>query len=166
MPSLYETSIPLFLNSLSAMSKFLTKGQAFADENGIAHEELLGARLAPDMHPLTAQVQRASDTSRFVAVRVGGAEPKPMADNEKTFADLQARISATRDYLKAVPASNFDGKEGAEVRFNAGSREMTFTGLGYVTFFAIPNFYFHVTTAYDILRHKGVPIGKVDFMSG
>lgn len=166
MPSLYETTIPLFLNSLSAMSKFLAKGQAFADENGIAHEELLSARLAPDMHPLVAQVQRASDTSRFVAVRVAGATPKPMSDDEKTFADLQARISATRDYLKAVPASAFDAKEGIEVKFKAGSRELNFTGQTYITFFAIPNFYFHVTTAYDILRHKGVPIGKVDFLGG
>lgn len=166
MPSLYDTTIPAFLNSLSAMSKFLAKGEAFADQNGIAHEELLGARLAPDMHPLISQIQRASDSSRFVAVRVGGAAPKPMADDEQTFVDLQARIAATRDYLKTVPASSFDGKEGIEVKFKAGPRELTFTGLSYITFFALPNFYFHVTTAYDILRHKGVPIGKVDFMGG
>lgn len=162
MPSLYATTIPGFLHSLSALSKILEKGRAFADEQGIAHEELVGARLAADMLPLAGQVQRASDTARFVAVRVGGIEPKPMADEEKTFADLQQRITATQDYLKAVPADSFDGKEEIEVK----AAGQVFNGLTYVTFFAVPNFYFHVTTAYDILRHKGVAVGKRDYLAG
>ena len=162
MPSLYATTIPGFLHSLSALSKILEKGRVYADENGVAHEEITGARLAPDMLPLTGQIQRASDTARFAAVRVGGMEPKPLADEEKTFADLQQRISATRDYLKAVPSDSFDGKEDIEVK----AAGQVFTGLTYISFFAVPNFYFHVTTAYDILRHKGVPVGKLDFLGG
>lgn len=162
MPSLYATTIPGFLHSLGALSKILDKGRAFADENGIAHDEMTGARLAPDMLPLTGQIQRASDTARFVAVRVGGIAPQPMADEEKTFDELQQRINATRDYLKAVPADSFDGKEEIEVK----AAGQIFNGVTYVTFFAVPNFYFHVATAYDILRHKGVPVGKRDFLGG
>ena len=166
MPSLYEITIPPFRRALSNLSKNIEKGRAFADEKGIAHEDLLGARLYPDMLPLTGQVQRASDTSRFVAVRVGGVAPKPMADEEKSFDDLLARVAATRDFLKAVPPASFDGKDDIEVKFRAGPRELSFAGSTYILGFAIPNFYFHVTTAYAILRHKGVPLGKLDFLGG
>ena len=164
--SLYDVSIPAFIRAFGNLSRNLDKAKAFADERGMPHEELLNARLIEDMFPLTAQVQRASDTSRFVAVRVGLQEAVPMADNEASFDELQARIKATVDYLKAVPSDAFAGRETAEVTFNAGSRTLNFTGRDYVLGFAIPNFYFHVTTAYAILRHKGVPLGKVDFLGG
>ncbi|WP_315919506.1 DUF1993 domain-containing protein [Mesorhizobium sp. SP-1A] len=164
--SLYEITVPVFIRGLRNLSHNLKKGEAFADEKGIPHEELTSARLYPDMLPLTAQIQRASDSSRFVAVRVGQVEPRPMADEEKTFAELQARITATIDYLKTVPANCMDGREDAHVSFKAGPRTLEFNGTSYVLGFAIPNFYFHVTTAYDILRHKGVPVGKVDFLAG
>lgn len=166
MPSLYDITIPVFSRALKNLSANLDKGRAWAEQNGMPAEELLAARLYPDMLPLTGQIQRASDTSRFVAVRVGGVEPKPMADTETSSDDLQARIAATRDFLKAVPASSFDGKENIEVKLRPGGRELTFTGEAYILGFAIPNFYFHCTTAYAILRHKGVPIGKMDFLGG
>lgn len=166
MPSLYEITLPPFIRGLKNLSRNLAKGRAFADGQGMAHEDLLGARLYPDMLPLTAQVQRASDTPRLAAVRIGGVAPKPMADEEKTFDELQARIAATLDYLKAVPADAFDGKESNPVSFKAGPRELTFpTATVYAQVFALPNFYFHAVTAYDILRHKGVPLGKADFIA-
>ena len=113
--SLYDVSIPVFIRAFGNLSRNLAKARTFADESGMPHEELLNARLIEDMFPLTAQVQRASDTSRFVAVRVGQQEAVPMADNEASFDELQARIKATVDYLKAVPSDAFAGRETAEV---------------------------------------------------
>lgn len=164
--SLYSVSVPVFIRGLGNLSKNLDRGQAYADEKGIAHEELLSARIIADMHPLTSQIQRASDTSKFVPVRVGGLEAPSMADTEKTFAELQARIAATRDYLETVPEDAFDGREDKEVEMRFGTRSLKFSARDYVLGFAIPNFYFHVTTAYDILRMKGVPLGKLDFING
>lgn len=167
MPSLYDITLPVFISQLGNLSKILEKAREHADASGISHAELLEARLAPDMLPLTKQVQIASDTARGVAVRVGGVAPKPMEDTEKTFDELQARITATINYLKAVPASTFDGKDANPVTMKFGPREFTFpTSTAYVLNFALPNFYFHATTAYDILRHKGAPLGKRDFLGG
>ncbi|MCO5063075.1 MAG: DUF1993 domain-containing protein [Rhizobiaceae bacterium] len=164
--SLFEITIPPFIRALKNLSRNIEKGQAFASENKIAPEELIQARLYPDMLPLAGQVQRMSDTARFVAVRVGQIQPQPMQDDETTIEQLQSRIQATIDYLSKVPSDAFDGRENSEVKFNAGQRALEFTGTSYVLGFAIPNFYFHAVTAYDILRHKGVPIGKVDFLGG
>lgn len=167
MPSLYDTTIPVFIRQLRNLSAILEKARAHAAAAGIPDTELTEARLASDMHPLTAQVQIATDSARGVAVRIGGVAPKPMADTEKTFDELLARIAATVDYLKAVPASAFDGKDANPVPMKFGPREFTFpSGDAYVLGFALPNFFFHVTTAYDILRHKGVPLGKRDFLGG
>jgi hypothetical protein len=164
--SLYDASIPPFIRALRNMAFHLDRGRAHADEKGIPHEELTGARLIADMHPLTAQVQRASDTAKFVAARVGGLTAPAMADTEQTFDELQARIKATIDFLETVPADAFDGKEDNEVVLKFGPRSLTFTARDYVQKFALPNFYFHATTAYAILRHKGVPLGKIDFIAG
>ena len=164
--SLYDISIPPFIRALRNMAFHLDKARAYADEKGIAHEEFTGARLIPDMHPLTAQVQRASDSSKAVAARVGGLTAPSMADTEQTFDELQARIKATIDFLETVPADAFDGKEDNEVVLKFGPRSLTFTARDYVQKFALPNFYFHATTAYAILRHKGVPLGKIDFIAG
>jgi len=167
MPSLYDITLPVFISQFGNLSKILDKARTHAGATGIAHTDLLEARLAPDMLPLTKQVQIASDTARGVAVRIGQVERKAMEDNEATFDELQARIAATVEYLKAVPSSAFDGKEGNPVPMKFGPREFTFpSGEAYVLSFALPNFYFHVTTAYDILRHKGVPLGKRDFLGG
>lgn len=164
--SLYDLSIPPFMRALRNMSFHLDKAKAYADENGIPHDDLLNARLIADMHPLPAQVQRASDSAKFVAARVGGLAAPAMADTEKTFEELQGRIKATIDFLETVPADAFDGKEDNEVVLKFGPRSLTFSARDYVQTFALPNFYFHATTAYAILRHKGVPLGKIDFIAG
>ena len=162
--SLYEISVPVFIRGFNNLSAILKKAKAYADEKGIPHEELLGARLVEDMFPLTYQIQRASDSAKGAAVRVAGVDPVSMEDNEKTFADLEARIQKTIAFLKGVKETSMDGKEESEVSLKTGSGEMKFTSTSYLLLFALPNFYFHMTTAYAILRHKGVPIGKMDFL--
>ncbi|MBX3575801.1 MAG: DUF1993 domain-containing protein [Rhizobiaceae bacterium] len=164
--TLYDISIPPFLRGFANMGAHLDKARAFADANGIAHADLIGARLIADMHPLSAQVQRASDTAKFVPGRVAGIQPPAMPDTETTFDELKARISATVDFLKSVPREAFDGKEAAPVTLKLGGQAVDFTAQTYIQTFALPNFYFHATTLYAILRHKGVPIGKVDFIAG
>ncbi|WP_028032317.1 DUF1993 family protein [Chelativorans sp. J32] len=161
--SLYDVSIPVFIRTFGHFSKFLDKGRAFADEKGIPHSELLDARLFPDMAPLTAQVQRASDTARFAAVRVAQIEAVPMPDTEASFGELQERIARTVDFLKGVPSDAINAGEDIEVTLKTQHFSTTFRGKDYLLGFALPNFYFHVTTAYGILRHKGVPLGKLDF---
>ena len=162
--SLYDVTIPVFLRNFANLTEILKKGESFADEKGMAHEELLGARLIEDMHPLTAQIQRASDTAKFVAVRIGQIENVPMADDEKTFADLHSRIARTVDFLNSVDRASMENREDAEVVLTTRNGSTTFTGTGYVLNFALPNFFFHLTTAYALLRHKGVPIGKMDYI--
>lgn len=162
--SLYDVSIPVFLRAFQNLSDILKKGEAFADENGLPHADLLCARLYPDMAPLTAQIQRASDTAKFVAVRLGGTENVPMEDNETSFADLHARIDRTVALLRTLPADAMDGKDESEVVLKTRDQSVTFKGRDYLLSFAIPNFFFHVTTAYALLRHKGVPIGKMDYI--
>lgn len=162
--SLYDVTVPVFLRAFANLSEILEKGRTFADQNGMPHAELLEARLFPDMAPLTGQIQRASDTAKFVGVRVGQVETVSMEDNEKSFNDLQSRIAATVAFLKAIPADSFAGREEAQVELRTGGGTKTFTARDYVLGFAIPNFFFHVTTAYDILRHKGVPLGKLDYL--
>ncbi|WP_157216459.1 DUF1993 domain-containing protein [Flavisphingomonas formosensis] len=162
--SLYDVSVPAFLPAFDAMSAFLEKGRAFADAQGLPHAELLDARLIGDMAPLTAQVQRASDTAKFTVVRVGQVENMAIPDEEASFDDLQTRIARTVAFLKAAPATCMDGREEAEVVLTTPNGAIPFTGRSYVLGFALPNFYFHVTTAYALLRHKGVPVGKMDFL--
>lgn len=162
--SLYDVSIPVFLRTFQNLSDILKKGEAFADETGMPHSDLLEARLFPDMAPLTAQIQRVSDTAKFVAVRLGGIDNVPMDDNEASFADLQARIDRTIAVLQSLSPEAMDGKEELEVVLKSRDKSTTFTGRDYLLGFAIPNFFFHVTTAYALLRHKGVPIGKMDYL--
>jgi uncharacterized protein len=164
--SLYDISVPVFVRGFKNLSKNLAKGRAHAEQNGMAHDELLTARLFPDMAPLIAQVQRASDTAKFVPGRVAGIKPPAMEDKETSFDELEARIHATIDFLKTVPADSFDGREDEEVTLRLGGNPVPFKARDYVIGFAIPNFYFHVTTAYAIMRHKGVPLGKMDFIGG
>ncbi|EON70025.1 hypothetical protein W97_09291 [Coniosporium apollinis CBS 100218] len=162
--SLYDLSVPLFISNLTNLTSILKKAEQYADDNGIPHSDLLTARLAADMLPLTFQIQSCSNTSKNSLVRVADAEAVPMEDNESTFAELQARIAKTIDVLKDVDPSKFDGTEEKEVVMKFPGREFKFTGQSYLLTFAIPNFFFHATTAYDILRSKGVPLGKGDFL--
>jgi uncharacterized protein len=164
--SLYDISVPVFIRGFGNMSTFLEKGRAHADDNGIAHSKLLEARLFDDMAPLTAQIQRASDAAKLALVRVAQVVPLAMEDNEASFDELQARIAATVEFLKNVPENAMDGREAAEVILPTRNGSLTFTAQDYLLAFAIPNFFFHVTTAYDILRHSGVPLGKMDYLNG
>ncbi len=157
--SMSQSSIPLFLRGLRNLSAILEKGAAHGDP-----QELAEARLAPDMLTLAGQVQRASDAAKACAARLSGSEVPSFPDTEKTFPELQARVQKTIDYLKSVPAATIDGSEEREVRFKAGQNEYVITGAQYLQGFAIPNFFFHMTVAYAILRHKGVPLGKMDFL--
>ena len=164
--SLYDASIPVFIRSLGSMAKFLEKARAFADETGMAHTDLTGARLVADMDPLTAQVQRASDAAKLCAARMAQVDGPAMPDTETSFDELQARIAATIAFLETIPATAFDGREDAEIILKTPNRSITFAGTAYVLHFAIPNFFFHVTTTYALLRMKGVPVGKIDFLGG
>ncbi|KAK5063065.1 hypothetical protein LTR84_005141 [Exophiala bonariae] len=160
--TLYDTAIVPIIRTLKNLSAILTKSETFANEKGIPHSELLEARISPDMNPLIFQVQTASNTAKFLAVRVGGIENQSFDDSEKTFDDLQARLTKTIDYLNAIKREEFDGREKHEFVF----RDTPFTGLSYVNGFALPNFYFHAVTTYNILRSKGVQIGKLDWLGG
>ena len=161
---LYDLTVPAFLRGFAALSAFLTKAESWAAENDVDPADLLTARLHDDMAPLTAQIQRASDTAKGAAVRIGGIANIPMADEEATFADLQTRIARTVEFLKAVPTEAMNGQEERAVTLATPGRTVDFTGLSFAQGFALPNFYFHVTTAYAILRMKGVPIGKLDYL--
>ncbi|MBQ1496764.1 MAG: DUF1993 domain-containing protein [Sphingomonas sp.] len=163
---LYDLTVPVFLRGFKAMAAFLEKARAWADEQGIPHEELLAARLAEDMAPLTAQIQRVSDSAKLAMARIGGIDAPAMPDTETSFDELQARIAATVAFLKAIPRDAIDGREDADVEVKTPSRSFHFKGLPYVTGFVLPNFYFHMTTAYAILRHKGAPMGKMDYLGG
>ncbi|WHU04679.1 MULTISPECIES: DUF1993 domain-containing protein [unclassified Sphingomonas] len=163
---LYDLTVPVFLRGFKAMSAFLEKARIWADENSIPHAELLEARLADDMAPLSSQIQRVSDGAKFALARLGQLEAPAMADTETSFDELQARIAATVAFLKSVPREAVDGREDADIEVKTPNRSFHFKGLPYVTTFALPNFYFHITTAYAILRHKGAPLGKMDFLGG
>lgn len=164
--TLYDLTVPVFLRGLGVMATLVEKGRMHAEASGIAPEALIEARLAPDMLTLAGQVQRATDTAKFAAVRIGGVENVRFADEEKTFAELQDRLARTRDFLEAVPRAAIDAKEGADIEANIGRTAMTIGAVDYAQKFAVPNFYFHVTTAYDILRAQGVQLGKMDYIGG
>ncbi len=163
---MYHASMPITLNALNNLKTILGKAEAWATEKNVKEETVLNARLALDMFPLARQVQIVSDTAKGLAARLGGVENPSYADEERTFAELNARLQKTIDFINSVPQANFDGAESREVVLKFPSRTLEFTGLNYMTQFAIPNLFFHVTTAYAILRHSGVPIGKTDFLGG
>ncbi|AUW59281.1 DUF1993 domain-containing protein [Sphingobium sp. SCG-1] len=162
--SLYDVSVPVFIRGLQNLSAILEKGRAWANDKDMAHTSLLNARLFEDMAPLTAQIQRASDTAKFAVVRVAQIEGVAMADDEQSFDELQNRITRTIAFLETVPAQSMDGRDEAKVVLPTPHGAMTFTGRNYLLSFALPNFFFHVTTAYAILRHEGVPVGKLDYI--
>ncbi|MEG3088208.1 DUF1993 domain-containing protein [Sphingomonas sp. PB4P5] len=161
---LYDLTVPALLRGFAALSAFLVKAEAWAIENDVDPADLLTARLYDDMAPLTAQIQRASDTAKGAAVRIGGLENVPMADDEISFADLQARIARTVAFLETVPPEAMHGQEARPVTLTTPNGAIDFTGRSFALGFVLPNFYFHVTTAYAILRMKGVPLGKLDYL--
>jgi len=162
--SLYDLTVPVLIRALRNLSAILDKGAAHARDQGIDPAELLEARLAPDMLALPGQVQRASDSAKGCVVRLGGIANLPMADDETSFEQLQARIAATIAFLQAAPREAIDGQEGREVVLQTPGGDFPFTGLAFAQGFVLPNVFFHVTAAYAILRHKGVPLGKFDYL--
>jgi hypothetical protein len=160
----YELSIPTFQRGFAVLSKLLDKAEAFAEEKKIKPEILVNARLSPDMLSLAGQIQRLSDTAKGAASRLTGTDAPSFPDDETTLADLRARIEKTTTYLASVPESAFEGAEERTVVLKTRGGETTFTGKDYLLTFALPNFYFHLTTAYAILRHNGVAVGKLDFL--
>ena len=162
--SMYKASAPVFLRMLGNLDALLEKAVEHAKQRGFDPNVLVSQRLAPDMLPLSAQIQFASDTAKFALSRLSGAPAPSFADTETTIDQLRTRIANTVDYVKSVPASTIDGSEEREVVLKTPGGDLPFKGLQYLTGFALPNFMFHVTTAYAILRHNGVPLGKMDFL--
>ena len=162
--SMHQASAPLFIRGLTVLSTLLEKAAAHAAAAGTDPADLINARLAPDMYPLSGQVQRASDASKFAVQRLSRVEAPRFPDEETTFEQLQERIAATIAYLRDVPADRLDGAESRKVSLAFGDFKAEFRGDDYLLTFALPNFYFHVTTAYGILRQAGVKIGKLDFL--
>ncbi|WP_313622536.1 DUF1993 domain-containing protein [Achromobacter sp.] len=162
--SMYQASVPVFIRGLNVLATLLEKAAAHAQATGIDPSQLVNARLAPDMYPLSGQIQRTSDASKFAAQRLTQGEAPKFADNETTLEQLQQRIANTIAYLESVTPDQIDGSEGRKVTLSFGEFKPEFQGDDYLLTFALPNFYFHVTTAYGILRQAGVPIGKMDFL--
>lgn len=162
--SMYQASVPVFLHGLGTLTHLLRKGEAHAQETGANPASYVEARLAPDMMTLAGQIQRASDTSKFALERLSGVASPKLEDNEKSFAELLARVERTATYIGAIPEAEVDGTETKRIALKLRDFNPVFTGASYLLSFAVPNFYFHVTTAYDILRHKGVPLAKLDYL--
>jgi hypothetical protein len=163
-PSLYRTSIPVFVRAFGNLSAILDKAAAHAEARKIDPSVLVNARLAPDMFPLSRQVQSASDTAKGCAARLAGIEIPRFEDTETTFPELQARVARTVAFLQGVQPVQIDGSEDRTITLKLRTREVSFAAPDYLLNFALPNFFFHVTTAYGILRHNGVEIGKTDFL--
>lgn len=162
--SMYDASVPRFAAMLRNLSAILDKAQAHADARRIDPLNFTQARLFPDMLPFTRQVQIACDTAKGAVARLAGAEIPKHEDTEQTFAELKARVAKTVDFIESLRAERIDGTEGKEIVLQMRSGERRFKGMAYLLGFAYPNFYFHLTTAYNILRHNGVELGKLDFL--
>lgn len=163
--SLFDSSVPAFVQILTSLSAVLDKAEAHATAKKIQPDVLLGARLFPDMFPLILQIQHACDLAGRACARLTQVDVPVTADTETTFAELKQRIERTIEYVKAFKRAQFDGAETRNITVDVGAEKpMTFSGQQYFSNFALPSFYFHATTAYDILRHKGVELGKRDFL--
>jgi len=162
--SMYQASVPRLANILKNLSAILDKAQAHAEAKKIDPLVLSNARLYPDMLPMKRQVYIACDSAKNVVARLAGVEPPKHDDVEETFAELKARIAKALAFIQTFKPEQIDGSEEKAIRIKAGQRELDYTGMQYLLGHALPNFYFHVVTAYDILRHNGVEIGKRDYL--
>jgi hypothetical protein len=162
--SMFKLSVPVFIRGLNVLAALLDKAESHAVEKKISLDDLFNARLAPDMLPLSAQIQRVSDTSKNTIGRLTGVAPPSFPDEETTFAELRERIAKTIAFLETVKPSDLEGSENREITVTFGKLSFTFAGDDYVLKFALPNFFFHVTTTHDILRNQGVAVGKVDYL--
>jgi uncharacterized protein len=161
---MYQASVPRFVNILGSLSNILDKAQAHVDAKKLDAATLTTYRLFPDMLPMTTQVQIACDTTKGAVARLAGVENPAYEDNEKTLAELKARIAKTVAFIQTVTPAQIDGTEDKEIVMKRGDKETRYSGMQFLLGHAIPNFYFHVTTTYNILRHNGVEIGKRDYL--
>jgi hypothetical protein len=165
--TMHSASAPVFLRMFSNLLVWLDKAQAHAEARKFDANNFVGLRLAPDMLPFARQIQIASDTAKGCMARLAGTEVPKWEDNEATLADLRARVQKTLDYVKSFNATQIDGSEGRDISIPMRSGEpLKFNGEAYLKHYAMPNFYFHTTTAYALLRHAGVEIGKSDYLGG
>ena len=162
--SMYNVLVPIANRMLGNVLVLFDKTEAFAAQKKIEPAVLLNSRLAPDMFALTRQLQIACDTVKGAAARLTGTEIPSHPDTETSFADLRARIAKTLDFINGIDAAKYAGSEDRDIVLNMRTGEMRFKGLDYLLHFVLPNFYFHVTTIYAILRHNGVELGKQDFL--
>ena len=160
--SLYDASIPVYLQMLRNLSAIMDKAQAAGGDLATYME----ARLAPDMHPFTRQIQMASDAAKAGAARLAGVTPPSMPDTEATWPELKARLQKTIDFVGSITPEQVNGDETRTIELPLPGRTMTFTARDFLFNFSLPNFLFHVTTAYGLLRKEGVPLGKMDFLAG
>jgi len=162
--SMYRASVPIFLQILPALSAVLDKAAAHATAKKIDPQVFIDSRLYPDMFPLSRQIQIATDFAKGACARLAGVEPPKYADTERNFDDLKARIAKTVDFIKEFKPAQIDGSEERDISLMLGGQPQKFKGEAYLTGLVLPNFFFHATTAYAILRHNGVELGKQDFM--
>ena len=160
--SLYDASIPVYLQMLRNLSAIMDKAEAQGGDLAAYME----ARLAPDMHPFSRQIQMASDAAKGGAARLAGVAPPSMPDTEATWAELKERLAKTIDFVSSIKPQQVNGDETRTVELPLPGRTMTFTAKDFLFNFGLPNFFFHVTTAYGLLRKQGVPLGKMDFLAG
>lgn len=162
--SIYDVTVPVFTRMLNNLLVFMDKAEADAEARKYATETLVNDRLAPDMIPFRGQVMIATDHVKGCVSRLAGKPVPSWPDEEKTFEELRARVRKALDLLAAVTREELEGSESRQITIKLGGNDVTMPGLDYVTLRAMPNFYFHITTAYAILRHNGVPLGKRDFI--
>jgi len=162
--SMYQASAPRFIHILNNLAVMLDKAQAHVEAKKIDPAALTAFRLFPDMFPLSKQVQVATDLSKGAVARLAGVEVPKYEDTEQTFAELKARIAKTIAFINTIKREQIDGSEDKDIVMKLGKQDYTFKGMQYLLNFAYPNFYFHATTAYNILRHNGVELGKKDFV--
>ena len=160
--SLYDASIPVYLQMLRNLSAIMDKAEAQGGDLAAYME----ARLAPDMHPFSRQIQMASDAAKGGAARLAGVAPPSMPDTETTWVELKERLAKTIDFVSSIKPEQVNGDENRTVELRLPGRTMTFTAKDFLFNFGLPNFFFHVTTAYGLLRKQGVPLGKMDFLAG
>lgn len=164
MPSMYSFSVPVFQRGLQNLSAYLDLIETYAAEKGVEPSELIAARLIDDMLPLSGQYQRASDTAKLTISRLAGIDAPRFEDSETTIADLRERLKKTQDFLATVTSAAMEGSDTREVTISPGGNKTVFKGEDYLAKFALPNFFFHVTTAHAILRSRGLPVGKTTYL--
>ena len=162
--SMHRASVPMFLRGLNVALALIDKAEAHAREAGIDPDSLAEARLAPDMMPFSSQIHRVTDASKLAVERLTGAASPRFDDTEKTLDELRQRLRTTIAYLEGVPPEAFEEAQDKTIKLSFGTFQPTFTGEDYLLGFALPNFYFHVTAAYAILRNQGVAVGKTDYL--